>query len=63
MKNRLKEIRKMRGLSQAELSEKTGLSRTTISKIEANVEANVTMQTIVKISEVLGVSPREIFLV
>ena len=62
MKNRLKEIRKMRGLSQAELSEKTGLSRTTISKIEANVEANVTMQTIVKISEVLDVPPREIFL-
>ena len=61
-KNRLKAIREERGISQADLAEKTGLSRTTISKIENNEEVNVTTQTIIKISEVFGVSPSEIFL-
>lgn len=61
-KNRLKAIREEKGISQADLAEKTGLSRTTISKIENNEEVNVTTQTIKKISDVFGVSPSEIFL-
>ena len=61
-KNRLKELREQRGISQVELCEMTGLSRTTISKIENNEEVNVNTQTIVKIADVFGLQPSEIFL-
>lgn len=62
MKNKLKEMREAHGMSQAELAEKTGLSRTTISKIENNEEVNINTLTIVKICEVFDVQPSEIFL-
>ena len=62
IKNRLKEFREKRGISQVELCEKTGLSRTTISKIENNEEINVNTQTIAKIADYFGVQPSEIFL-
>lgn len=61
-KNRLKSIREEKGISQEELARRTGLSRTTISKIENNEEVNVTTRTIASIAEVFGVSPSEIFL-
>ena len=62
IKNRLKVFREEQGMSQEELSEKTGLSRTTISKIENNEEAVVSTKTIAKIAEVFNVAPSEIFL-
>lgn len=62
IKNRLKAFREAHGMSQEELSEKTGLSRTTISKIENNEEVNVNTKTIAKIAEVFNVAPSEIFL-
>lgn len=62
IKNRLKAFREEQGISQEELSEKTGLSRTTISKIENNEEAVVSTKTIAKIAEVFNVAPSEIFL-
>lgn len=62
IKNRLKSFREEQGMSQEELSEKTGLSRTTISKIENNEEAVVSTKTIAKIAEVFNVAPSEIFL-
>lgn len=62
IKNRLKAFREERGISQEELSEKTGLSRTTISKIENNEEAVVSTKTIAKIAEFFNVQPSEIFL-
>lgn len=62
IKNRLKAFREEQGMSQEELSEKTGLSRTTISKIENNEEAVVSTKTIAKIAEVFNVAPSEIFL-
>lgn len=62
IKNRLKAFREEQGMSQEELSEKTGLSRTTISKIENNEEAVVSTKTISKIAEVFNVAPSEIFL-
>lgn len=63
VKNRLKEIRIERGLSQEELAEKSGISRATISKIENNEEASISTKTIAKLSEVLGAKPSEIFLI
>ena len=62
IKNRLKVYRELKGISQEELSKQTGLSRTTISKIENDEEVNVTIKTIAKIAEVLGAAPSEIFL-
>jgi putative transcriptional regulator len=62
IKNRLKEFRELRGISQEELSERSGLSRTTISKIENNEEINVNIKTVAKIAAVFDVAPSEIFL-
>lgn len=63
IKNRLKELRIERGISQDELSNRSGLSRQTISKIENDEEAVVTTVTMAKLSEVFGVKPSEIFLI
>lgn len=62
IKNRLKELREERGISQEKLAEMSGISRTTISKIEGNEEAVVNTRTIVKLAEVFDVNPSEIFL-
>ena len=61
MKNRLKELRSERGMSQEELVKLAGISRATISKIENNEEAYISTRTIAKIAEVFGVKPSEIF--
>ena len=60
--NRLKALREEKGISQAELAKLTGLSRTTISKIDNGETVNVNTKTIVKIAEVFAVQPSEIFL-
>lgn len=62
IKNRLKELRTSRGLSQEELSEKSGISRTTLSKIENNEEIAVNTKTITKLADAFGVKPSDIFL-
>lgn len=61
IKNRLKELRTERGLSQEKLAEKSDISRTTISKIENNEEVVMTTRTIAKLADVLGVNPSDIF--
>lgn len=48
----IREARKTRGWSQAELGEKSGLSRPTIARVEANND--VTTATIAKIAQALG---------
>jgi transcriptional regulator with XRE-family HTH domain len=48
----IREARKKQGWSQAELGEKSGLSRPTIARIEANND--VTTATIGKVARVLG---------
>lgn len=63
IKNRLKELRIERGISQEELAEKSGISRTTLSKIENNEEVNVNTRTIAKIADAFNVMPSEIFLI
>lgn len=62
IKNRLKELRIERGISQEELAEKSGISRTTLSKIENDEEANVNTRTIAKLAEIFEVKPSDIFL-
>jgi len=54
MKNRLKEVRESKGISQEELSEKSGISRTTISELETEkkeVTTNITLEKIAKALE------------
>jgi transcriptional regulator with XRE-family HTH domain len=48
----IREARKKRGWSQAELGEKSGLSRPTIARIEGNND--VTTATIAKVAQALG---------
>lgn len=59
MKN-LRDIRRQRHLSQAQLAEMAGLDQSTISKAE-NGEMNVTLEKIIAIASALHVQPAELF--
>lgn len=48
----IREARKKQGWSQGELGEKSGLSRPTIARVEAN--SDVTTATIAKVAQALG---------
>ena len=48
----IREARKKQGWSQGELGEKSGLSRPTIARVEANND--VTTATIAKVAQALG---------
>lgn len=63
MKNRLKEAREIRGISQEELAEKSGISRTTISELETNKKEVTTNITLEKIANALGFKVSEIFFI
>lgn len=54
----LKLIRIQKGISQQELEEKSGVSHTTISKLENNDGAVTTTETMEKLAEALDVPPR-----
>lgn len=56
---KLKQIRHERGISQKELSEKTGLTRQTIHNIE-NGKQYPTLYNIIKIAEALKISVDEL---
>ena len=62
IKNRLKELRTERGISQEKLAEMSNISRATLSKIENNEETSVNTRTIAKLAEVFNVKPSDIFL-
>ena len=53
--------RKMQGLSQLQLAEKVGISRTHMSNIEApNVEKSLSLSKLFDIADVLGVLPHKL---
>lgn len=58
--HQLKEIRKRRKLSQAQLAEMVGCNQATIAKIERG-EANPTLRMIEDIAQALNVSPVSLF--
>ena len=60
--NRVKEIREKIGMSQAELAEKSGISRTMISQLETNQKVDCKVSTLLAISDVLGYPVSDIFL-
>jgi transcriptional regulator with XRE-family HTH domain len=55
---RLRSVRQRVALSQEELAERSGVSRTTIIKLEAGREA--WPQTVRKLAKALGVKPEEL---
>lgn len=61
MKNKLKEIREEIGMSQEELSEKSGVSRTTISELETEKKEVTTNITLEKIAKALNKKVADIF--
>ncbi|MDD5507947.1 MAG: helix-turn-helix transcriptional regulator [Bacteroidales bacterium] len=58
--NRIREIRKEKGISQEELAEKAGLHRTYIGMIE-RAEKNITLINIERLAIALNVSLNQLF--
>ena len=61
MQFRVKDIREKKGMSQTELSEKAGITRTTIWKLETGENEVTTSKTLLAIAEALGVSVKDLF--
>lgn len=61
MKNRIKEVRISLGMSQEELSEKSGISRRIVSNLETGIAESTTTKTVQAIARALGKDSREIF--
>ncbi len=59
MKIRLRDIRERKFLTQAELSERTGLTEATISRIESSV-SEPRISTVRRLAAGLGVDPGEL---
>ena len=55
----LKEIRKVRGLTQIQVSEMSGVKQPHIARIEAG-EGGVTLRVVSQIADALGVEPADI---
>lgn len=62
MEFRVKECREKAGMSQEELAEKSGVSRTIISGLESGSITTTTTKTLLKIAEALGLKVSDIFL-
>ena len=60
--NKVKECREALGITQAELSERAGVSRTMISKLETNQKVDCKVSTLLALADVLGKPVSEIFL-
>lgn len=56
---RLKDVRELRGLSQTELAHQVGLSRASISNLEAGKQG-MSLETLYKIAPVLSTEPRDL---
>jgi len=55
LKVRLRELRQEMGLSLTDLSERTGLTRAAISRLETGWNLNPTLETLFRCTEALGV--------
>lgn len=58
---KIRELRNRLNVSQEELAEKSGVSRTTISKLETDDNAVTMTDTLKRIAEALGVSITDLF--
>lgn len=62
MRNRIKDIRLEEGLTQEELSKKSGVSRTILSGLENGTIESITTDTLLAISSALKREVSDIFL-
>ena len=62
MKYRIKELREEKRMTQEELSEKSGVSRPIISKLEQEKPVNMLTDTLSKIANALDVKVSSLFL-
>jgi len=60
MESKLKTIRKEKNMSQAELAEKSGVSRATIANIERGTQVELLLGTVTKLANALDVSISEV---
>lgn len=58
---KIKELREKAGLSQAELSKKSGVSQNLIARLESGSLTNTTTNTLFKIANALGVRVEQLF--
>lgn len=58
---KIKEVRELKKMTQEELSEKSGISRGTISALENGSVRTTTTKTLVKLAQALSVSVDQIF--
>lgn len=63
MRNILKETRIEKHLSQADLSKKSGVSRTIISQIENNDDLSLRISTLEKLCKVLNKKISDVFFI
>lgn len=59
--NRIKEFRKAKGLTQAQLAEKSKISRTTVAELESGERENATIGTLKSIASALDTSVESLF--
>lgn len=59
---RIKELRESMNMTQAELSEKSGISRGTISALESNTMRETTTKTLLKIAKALDSTVDQLFI-
>jgi transcriptional regulator with XRE-family HTH domain len=57
----LKTARTLKGITQAQLAEASGVDGSTISNIERGENTNPTWDTVCRIAAALGVQPQDIF--
>ena len=58
----IKTLREERGMTQEELAQKAGISRTTLSCLESGAAEVASTKTLSRLAEALNVSVRDIFL-
>ena len=58
---RVKQLRLEKGMSQAELAERSGLSRQAIIKIENDDIGRVRVKTIIAVASALDIEPADLF--
>lgn len=59
--SKLKRVREARGMSQEELSEKSGISRTIISRLENDNGVSTTTKTLLALATALNCQVTDIF--
>lgn len=62
MKNRVKELREVKGITQEDLARKAGVARTVISQLETESRKAITSETMLKLAEALEKPVKDIFL-